>query len=76
MKVKELIKHLQQLKNQEADVYVTNSDPSGYSVALKLRPRDIKQNQKLMADNIEMDLWDDETDKYIGPKVVTIRLDY
>jgi hypothetical protein len=29
-----------------------------------------------MGDNIEMDLWDEETDKYIGPKVVTIRLDY
>jgi len=76
MKVKELISRLQQVKNQESDVYITNTDPSDYSVMLKLRPRDIKENQKLMGDNIEMDLWDEETDKYIGPKVVTINLNY
>ena len=76
MTVKQLIDRLQQVKNQESDVYITNTDPSDYNVMLKLKPRDIKENQKLMGDNIEMDLWDEETDKYIGPKVVTIRLDY
>lgn len=76
MKVKELIERLQQVKNQESDVYIKNSDPGGYTVMLKLRPKDIKENQKLMGDNVEVDCWDIETDKYIGPKVVTIRLDY
>ena len=78
MKVKELIERLQQVKNQESDVYIINTDPSDYTVMLKLRPKDIKENQKIQCDNFEDfdNLWDDETDKYIGPKVVTINLDY
>ena len=76
MTVKQLIERLQTVKNQESYVYITNTDGSDYCVMLKLRPKDIKENQKLMGDNIEMDLWDEETDKYIGPKVVTIKLDY
>ena len=55
-------------------MYIINTDPSDYSVALKLRPKDIKENQKLMGENIEMDLWDEMTDKYIGPKVVLLNL--
>ena len=76
MTVKQLIERLQTVKNQESYVYITNTDGSDYCVMLKLRPKDIKENQKLMGDNIEMALWDEETDKYIGPKVVTIKLDY
>ena len=76
MTVKQLIERLQTVKNQDSDVYIINTDGSDYCVMLKLRPKDIKENQKLMGDNIEIDCWDEKTDKYIGPKVVTIRLDY
>jgi hypothetical protein len=59
-------------------VYITNTDPTDYTVMLKLRSKDIKENQKLQGveDEEDLVLWDEETDKYIGPKVVTIRLDY
>ena len=53
MKVKELIEHLQQVKNQESEVYIKNTDPSDYTVMLKLRPKDIKENQKIQCDNFE-----------------------
>jgi len=80
MTVKQLIERLQQVKNQDSDVYIKNTDPTDYTVLLKMRPKDIKENQKLLGDNIfdegRIELFDEETDKYIGPKVVTITLDY
>ena len=78
MTVKKLIERLQTIKNQESDVYITNTDPTDYTVMLKLRSKDIKENQKLQGveDEEDLVLWDEETDKYSGPKVVTIRLDY
>jgi hypothetical protein len=80
MTVKQLIERLQQVKNQDSDVYIKNTDPTDYTVLLKMKPKDIKENQKLLGDNIfdegRIELFDEETDKYIGPKVVTITLDY
>lgn len=80
MKVKELIERLQQVKDQESEVYITNTDPTDYKVMLKLEPKDINEDQELLGDNIlqdgDIEIWDDKTDEYIGPKVVTINLDY
>jgi hypothetical protein len=82
MKVKELIELLQ-TTDPERMIFLSNTDPTDYTVKIKLSVDDITLDGDILGDEEHVDpeteseyvLWDDK-DKYIGPTVVLLNLNY
>ena len=81
MKVKELIELLQ-TTDPERMVFLSNTDHTDFTVKIKLSVDDITLDGDILSDNENIEeeseyvLWDWNGDKYIGPTVVLLNLNY